>query len=140
MTGEFTEAIEHHVRVVLAGLEENSQEVVEEGGRPVSLSARDIVAEATSCIVTRALLSPNYSFEDFKITPFARTDSGAHLLVDYRPTDKRLSVRIGPDGADSWATLTTCKDTRGEAISAPEKVALCIDWLTNTGPANTHGG
>jgi hypothetical protein len=135
--GIHAETIERFVRAALAQLQENSQDVIEEEGLPLSVEARDFVADATSEIVAKALLSPSYSIEDFKIAAFARSDGGAHLLVDYLQTEKRLSFKVYPEGARAWVSMSGRElASPGYEIQSAGLAAQELGWLTKREPTS----
>ena len=125
------EIVTERVTAILAALHENAGEVLEEDGAALTDRARDYLARAASEVVLQALLNPNFSVEDFNITPFARTDGGAYMIVDFSPTAKRLSFRILPDGCMARVARTGPHGAvPGEEIDLPEHSGRLLGWLT----------
>ena len=118
------------VQEAVAGLEENSLLVQEDGGSPTSQPVRAFVANAASEIVA-GLLNRERRLEVLRLTAGARMDGGANLLVDFPPTDKRISLRVYPNGQRAWAAKTdrACAET-GRELRSPSDVIDLLDWLT----------
>lgn len=125
------ETVEKSVRRMLEQLKSNADEVVEEGGGPLSEWARDFAATAMSEIVNQALLNNSYSIEDIGVTPFARPDGGAYLIVDFHRTNKRLSIHILANQTGARVSKTSLAGmATTEVITSEGKVKQFLGWLT----------
>jgi hypothetical protein len=122
--------VHDRVLAVLADLAENAREVIQEGGESLAPAASAFIEQAAMEIVRRALNISAHSLDDIRLTPFARSDGGAHLLVDFGPTDRRLSLHVLPTGQPAALTLTSATSSHSELIELPTDMAMHLTWLT----------
>ncbi|MDE2125230.1 MAG: hypothetical protein KGJ62_01415 [Armatimonadetes bacterium] len=123
--------VKEAVQPVLAALAANSEEVIDEGGAPVAGVARRFLADTAAELTHAALLNPNFSIEDFTLTPFARSDGGAELLVDFAGTGKQLALVILPDHGGATIVLDGVSGSYAVyTVNSPDQVRGYLGWLT----------
>ena len=127
-------AIQGAASRVGALLRENEADVIADGGEPLSDAAAAFIGEMVREIAVATLINRNFSIEDFALTPFARMDGTAYLLLDYKPVRKRLTVLVAYSADQAWVTATS--QTASGAlppITAPGEIAMYLGWLTKPG-------
>lgn len=110
---------------IMALLDENEQEVLEDGGLPLSMRARSFLAESVREIICAE--QPN-----LQIVPFARSDGGAHLIINHRKKEKRLTLHVFPDQSHASVIQTgRAGNSASSTIDSPRDVRRFLTWLSD---------
>ncbi|MEP6757111.1 MAG: hypothetical protein ABJA67_16520 [Chthonomonadales bacterium] len=113
----------------------NELDFLDDGGLPVTDPAREFLLNSAASFINMILLNRQYySIEDFLITPFARDDGGACLLIDYLKQKRRISLIVRPSGLGNRMTFSCAEEApSGEEIQFPDEIATAesFAWLTN---------
>ena len=115
----------------------NEADYLEDGGLPVQDKVRSFLLESTFEFVNFILKNrQSYSIEDFRITPFARDDGGANLLIDCLKVKRRITLLIRPDSLDMRLSFSSENEVpRGQEIRSPGEIVATrnVSWLIGRG-------
>ncbi len=126
--------IQGYLETILRNLEENELDCVEDGGLHVTDAAREFLMNVAASVCNAARLNQHYSIEDFRFTAFARLDGGAHLLIDYLKSKRRLTVLIPPEANVNRLSFSDHgQPPVGRDIYSPNQIEdnAVLSWLTS---------
>lgn len=126
------EIVRERMRSLFGLLDTNTLDVQEEGGRALQPEARNFIMRLALEVLISAVGNPTSSSEDFRLTPFARPDGGAYLLVDFGPTEKRLTFQVAAEANQARVAMTSSpRPTTGDIILTPDDAGRFLGWLTS---------
>lgn len=125
--------IQEYLKHVLNDLRENEADSVEDGGLPVTTATKDYLMNAAAFVYDEARQNSHYSIEDFQLTPFAREDGSAYLLITFLKTNRRVSILIKPDAVCNRMSFSSGDgNPHGNDIDVLDNVGVrkIMSWLT----------